>query len=82
MNDINDDFLQFLLNRLHEGYSEYKKNHPDFAKVVEEQLEGKTDAEFEAQFEKKKPTHCFGCGEWLEGMDQCGSCGRINKYFF
>lgn len=78
MKDINDDFLQFLLNQLHQSYSEYKKNHPDFAKVVEEQLEGKTDAEFEAQF-KETRTHCEGCGEWLQGFDQCDQCGRINK---
>jgi hypothetical protein len=69
------------LNQLHQGYSEYKKNHPDFARVVEEQSEGKTDAEFEAQFQEeiRKPTHCESCGEWLEGFDVCGSCGRINK---
>lgn len=55
-----------------------KNIHPDFAKIVEEQLEGKTEEEFEAQF-RKKPTHCIGCGEWLENMDTCSECGRINK---
>ena len=78
MRDIDDDLLQFLLNKLHEGYSEYKRDHPDFAKVVEEDLEGKTDEEFEAQFEERK-SHCSGCGEWLEGFDMCQECGRINK---
>jgi hypothetical protein len=56
--DLNDDFMQFLMDQLNKGYSEYKRNHPDFAKAVEEQLEGKTeDDEFERQFVKKK-THC------------------------
>ena len=75
------DFLQFLLDKLNEGYEEYKRNHPDFAKVVEKQLEGKTDAEFEAQLEDevKIKTHCYGCGERLGGFDQCDQCGRINK---
>lgn len=45
--------------------------------MVEEDLEGKTDEEFEAQFEDK--THCSGCGECLEGYDMCQECGRINK---
>lgn len=66
------------MNRLHEGYSEYKRNHPDFAKLVEEQLEGKSDAEFEEQF-KETRTHCEGYGEWLQGFDQCDQCGRISK---
>ena len=81
INDAKDDLLQFLLNQLHQGYSEYKRNHPDFAKIVEEQLDGKTDAEFESQFEDevKIKTHCEGCGEWLGGFDQCDQCGRINK---
>lgn len=78
MKDFDDDFLQYLLNQMHKAYSEYKRDNPDFAKVVEEQLEGKTDAEFEAQFEKKKPTHCQSCGEWLQNFDTCDQCGRIN----
>ena len=28
MTDIDDDFLQFLFNRLNEGYEEYKRNQP------------------------------------------------------
>ncbi len=27
----------------------------------------------------QKRTHCQNCGEWLEGMDTCSQCGRINK---
>lgn len=79
--DLNDDFMQFILNKINEGYSEYKRNHPDFARVVEEQSEGKTDEQFENQFqnEVKIKTHCEGCGEWLNGFDQCDQCGRINK---
>ena len=50
MSDTNDDLLQYLFNKLNEGCSEYKRNHPDFAKVVEEDLEGKMDKEFESQF--------------------------------
>jgi hypothetical protein len=75
--DLKDEFMQYMMDELNKSYSEYKRNHPDFAKVVEEQLEGKTDQEFEAQF-TKKPTHCSGCGEWLENMDLCSECGRIN----
>jgi hypothetical protein len=77
-NDIDDDLMQFLMNELNKGYSEYKRNHPDFARVVEDQCEGKTEEEFERQFTKKK-THCESCGEWLENFDICSSCGRINK---
>jgi hypothetical protein len=66
------------MDQLNKSYTEYKRNHPDFAKIVEEQLEGKTDEEFESQFSKKR-THCIGCGEWLEGLDTCSECGRINK---
>jgi hypothetical protein len=82
MKDINDDLLQFLLNRLHEGYSEYKRNHPDFAHVVEEQLEGKTDAEFEAQFTEKNTT-CPHCGEW-NARDEIinGCCHECGKWFY
>ncbi len=75
-----EDFLQRLMDELNKGYQEYKQNHPDFARVVEEQLEGKTDAEFEAQFKvQQKRTHCETCGEWLEGFDTCSQCGRIDK---
>jgi len=70
--DIADDFMQYMMNLINEGYSEYKKNHPDFARVAQQQ-EGKTDEEFERQF-----THCQNCGEWLEGFDTCPECGRIN----
>ncbi|MGI8720551.1 MAG: hypothetical protein ACR2KF_08525 [Nitrososphaeraceae archaeon] len=59
---INDDFMQYLMNVLNEGYEQYKKDHPDFARVVEEGV----------------PDHCESCGEWLEGFDQCSQCGRIN----
>jgi hypothetical protein len=68
-----------ILAPLSARYSEYKRQHPDFAKVVEEQLEGKTDEEFEAQFIRNSNTHCQGCGEWLDGFDICSQCGRINK---
>jgi len=76
--DLDDNFIQYLMDQLNQGYSEYKRNHPRFARVVEEQCEGKTEQEFERQFIKKKPTHCTGCGEWLEDMDQCSQCGKIN----
>jgi hypothetical protein len=77
--DLNDDFMQYLMDQLNKSYSEYKRNNPAFAKVVEEQLEGKTNQEFEAQFTKKKRTHCESCGEWLENYDICSQCGRINE---
>jgi len=77
MNIIDDDFLQYIFNIVQKGYEDYKRDHPDFAKVVEEQSEGKTDAEFEAQFNETR-THCEFCGECLEGFDQCSECGRIN----
>jgi hypothetical protein len=76
--DLDDNLIQFLIDQLNQGYAEYKKNHPDFAKVVEQQLEGKTEEQFEAQFIKKK-THCKTCGEWLENFELCSQCGRINK---
>ena len=77
--DIDDDFLQYLFEQLNKSYTEYKRNNPAFAKVVEEQLEGKTEEEFERQFVKKRNTHCIRCGEWLQGFDMCSECGRINK---
>ena len=77
MNSIDDDILQYIFAIVQEGYETYKKNHPDFAKAVEEQSEGKADAEFEAQF-KEARTHCEFCGEWLQGFDTCSECGRIN----
>ena len=81
MTEIDDALLQFLIDKLNAGYQEYKRNHPDFARVVERDCEGKTDAEFEAMFEDevKIKTHCESCGEWLGGFDQCDQCGRINK---
>ena len=77
--DLNDDIIQFLMDQLNKGYSEYKKNHPDFSRIVETDLEGKTDEEFEAQFIKNPSNHCICCGEWLEGFDTCSECERINK---
>jgi hypothetical protein len=76
--DLNDDFMQFIMDQLNKSYSQYKRQHPDFAKVVEEQLEGKTDGEFERQSTKKK-THCKNCGEWLEGNTTCYECGELNN---
>jgi len=67
------DFLQFLLDKLNEGYEEYKKNHPDFAKIVEKE-EGKPESSY-----GRKETHCESCGSWLQGFDICDECGRINK---
>lgn len=78
MRDFDDNLLQFLLNQLHKAYSEYKKENPAFARVVEEDLEGKTDTEFEAQF-KEKRTHCESCGEYLGNYEICDQCGRKNK---
>jgi hypothetical protein len=78
-NDLKDEFMQYLMDELNKSYSQFKKDHPAFAKIVEEQLEGKTDAEFEAQFVRNPNTHCQGCGEWLQGFDTCDQCGRINK---
>jgi hypothetical protein len=76
--DLNDDFMQYLIDQLNKGYSEYKRNNPAFAKVVEEQSEGKTEEQFEAQFIKKISTHCESCGSALMGFDMCDECGRIN----
>jgi hypothetical protein len=64
---------QRLFEELKKGYEEYKRNHPDFARVVEEE-----EHKLKGNYRRKK-THCSGCGEWLEGFDQCSQCGRINK---
>ena len=78
-NDLNDDFMQFLMDQLNKSYSEYKRNNPAFAKVVQEQLEGRTEEEFERQFIKKK-NRCESCEEWLPfGQDICSECGKISK---
>ena len=73
MTDIDDDFMQFLMDQLNRGYEEYKKNHPDFAKVVEKE-EGKPEWSYSYGL-----MHCKSCGEWLDGYDICSSCGMINK---
>jgi len=75
--DLKDDLMQYLVDQLNKSYTQYKKQHPDFARVVEEQCEGKTEEEFERQFVKEKMTHCKSCGEWLDDQDQCPECGRI-----
>jgi len=62
LDDLRDDFMQYLMDELNKSYSQYKKEHPDFAKIVEEQLEGKTDAEFEAQIIHSQT--CPYCGEY------------------
>lgn len=68
---ITDEIMQHIIDALREGYEEYKRNHPDVAKVLEDQCEGKTDAEFEAQFNQvhntvvySKNTTCPHCGEY------------------
>ena len=33
--ETRDDHLQFLMDKLNEGYQEYKHKHPDFARVVQ-----------------------------------------------
>ena len=78
--DVNDEIMQYLMDQLNKAYSAYKKDHPDFARIVETQCEGLSEQEFEAQFVKEKSTHCKSCGEWLDGSDQCPECGRINKH--
>jgi len=42
---VQDEFLQVLMNQLKTGYEEYKKNHPEFAKVVEKE-EGKPEGSY------------------------------------
>ena len=71
--DLNDDFMQFLIDQLNQGYSEYKKMHPEVAKVLEEE-----EHKLKGNYQRKK-NHCQGCGNWLEGYDMCDECGRINK---
>jgi hypothetical protein len=71
--DLDDDFMQFLIDQLNQGYSEYKKNHPDFARVVEEE-----EHNLKGHYQRKK-NHCQSCGEWLANQDICSECGRINK---
>ena len=75
--DLNDDFMQYLMGELNKKYSEYKKAHPDFARVVETQCEGKREQEFEAQF--TNANRCRSCGEWLANQDICPECGFIAK---
>lgn len=87
--DVNDEFMQYLMDQLNKSYSQFKKDHPSFAKIVEEQCEGKTDEEFEAQFTKKMTcslgckkecSHCPHCGEYnyeYEILDgRCHECFR------
>ena len=78
MTSLDDDFLQYLFNMLNEGYVEYKKNHPDFARVVEKE-EGKPEESYRNEETQEKDGHCLTCGEWLQGFDMCPECGRINK---
>ena len=42
---VQDEFLQILMDQLKTGYEGYKKNHPDFAKVVEKE-EGKPEGSY------------------------------------
>ena len=72
-NDIDDELLQFLMDQLNKGYAEYKRDHPDFARVVEEE-----EHKLKGNYQRKK-THCEYCGSWLQGFDSCDECGRINK---
>jgi hypothetical protein len=78
--DYDDDFLQYLMNQLHQAYSEYKRNNPEFVKAVEEQLKRINYEELKHNLvtSRKKPTHCQSCGEWLQNFDTCDQCGYIN----
>lgn len=69
-----EDFLQSLMDELNKGYEQYKRNHPDFAQVVE-----KEEHKIKGNYRQEKKTHCETCGECLEGFDTCSECGRINK---
>jgi hypothetical protein len=71
---ISDEFMQFLIDQLNQGYEEYKRNHPDFARVVEEE-----EHKVKGKYVPKKNTHCQSCGEWLDNSDICSECGRINE---
>jgi len=77
--NLNDDFLQYLIDELNKGYSQYKRDHPEFAKVVEKE-EGKPEESYSYGLVKKnKRTHCSSCGEWLDGFTGiCGECGETN----
>jgi len=59
------------MDQLNKGYAEYKRNHPDFARVVEEE-----EHKLKGNYQRKR-THCESCGEWLDGSDICSECGRI-----
>lgn len=81
-NDINDDFMQFLMDQLNKSYSEYKRYNPAFAKFVEENVEGRTEEEIEAKITKKNTT-CPHCGEW-NAIDEIinGCCHECGKWFY
>ena len=70
--NLDDDFMQFLMDELNKGYSQYKRDHPDFARVVEEE-----EHKLKGNYQRRK-THCE-CGEYLDGFDSCDQCGRIAK---
>jgi len=61
------------MDQLNKGYAEYKRNHPDFARVVEEE-----EHKLKGNYQRKR-THCESCGEWLDNQDICSECGRINN---
>ena len=71
--DLNDDFMQYLMDQLNKGYSEYKKNHPDFARVVEEE-----EHKLKGNYQRNR-SHCRSCGEWLASQDICPECGKIQE---
>lgn len=70
---LNDDLMQYLIDQLNKGYTEYKRNHPDFARLVEEE-----EHKLKGNYVQKKKTHCE-CGEWLDNADICSECGRIHE---
>ena len=51
--DYHEPNQEDMVNQLNKGYSQYKKDHIDFAKVVEQDSEGKSNEEFENQFKEK-----------------------------
>lgn len=72
--ETRDDHLQFLMDKLNEGYQEYKHKHPDFARVVQQQ-EGKPEPKDDWYID-----HCLFCGEYLPyGVDLCSECGRLHR---